>query len=324
MRQAQQLNPKAIGERPARLRVAIRGAAQGVGFRPFIYRLATELGLAGWVNNSSQGVFIEVEGSQGELRSFLLRIEREKPPRSFIQSLESSYLDPMGFTGFEIRKSDSEGEKNAVLLPDIAVCSDCLGDISDPNNRRYLYPFTNCTNCGPRFSVIESLPYDRANTTMKKFVMCAECAEEYENPLDRRFHAQPNACPQCGPHLELWDGEGKILASRDRALGAAADAIRAGAIVAVKGLGGFHLVIDARNEEAVLRLRRRKHREEKPFALMYPSLDAIKADCEVSELEERLLLAPESPIVLLKRRGANPQSSTSSGRNPQSISPGNP
>jgi hydrogenase maturation protein HypF len=320
MRQARQLNPKAIGERPARLRVVLRGATQGVGFRPFIYRLATELGLAGWVQNSSQGVFIEVEGRQEELKSFLLRIEREKPPRSFIQSLESSYLDPKGFTGFEIRKNDSAGEKKAVVLPDIAVCSDCLGDISDPNNRRYRYPFTNCTNCGPRFSVIESLPYDRANTTMKKFVMCAECIEEYENPLDRRFHAQPNACPQCGPHLEVWEGEGKILASRDQALVAAADAIRAGAIVAVKGLGGFQLVIDARNEEAVLRLRRRKRREEKPFALMYSSLDAIKADCEVSEIEERLLLSPESPIVLLKRGKPNPRSAF---RIPQSIAPGN-
>src|SRR5262245_16060529 len=189
MRQAQQLNPKAIGERPARLRVAIRGAAQGVGFRPFIYRLATELGLAGWVKNSSQGVFIEVEGRQGELESFLLRIEREKPPRSFIQSLESSFLDPKGFTGFEIRKSDSAGEKNAFVLPDIAVCPDCLGDISDPNNRRYRYPFTNCTNCGPRFSVIESLPYDRANTTMEKLVMCAEYVEEYENSLDSSYTA---------------------------------------------------------------------------------------------------------------------------------------
>jgi hydrogenase maturation protein HypF len=304
-----------------RLRVAIRGAVQGVGFRPFIYRLATELGLAGWVNNSPQGVFIEVEGGRGELKSFLLRIEREKPLRSFIQSLESSFLDPKGFTGFEIRESYSAGEKTAFVLPDIAVCPDCLNDISDLNNRRYRYPFTNCTNCGPRFSIIESLPYDRANTTMKKFAMCAECAEEYENPLDRRFHAQPNACSQCGPHLELWNGEGKPLALRDQALLAAAEAIRAGAIVAIKGLGGFHLVVDARNEEAVLRLRQRKHREEKPFALMYPSLGAIKADCEVPKIEGRLLLSPESPIILLKRKKTNPQSAI---RNPQSIAPGNP
>jgi hydrogenase maturation protein HypF len=307
--------------RSLRLRMVIRGAVQGVGFRPFVHRLATELGLAGWVNNSPQGVFIEVEGDQVELKSFLLRIEREKPPRSFIQSLESSFLDPKGFTGFEIRESDSAGEKTAIVLPDIAVCPDCLNDISDLSNRRYRYPFTNCTNCGPRFSIIESLPYDRANTTMKKFVMCAECAKEYENPLDRRFHAQPNACPQCGPHLELWDGEGKTLALRDQALVAAADAIRAGAIAAVKGLGGFHMVVDARNEEAVLRLRRRKHREEKPFALMYPSLDSIKADCEVSEIEQRLLLSPESPIVLLKRRKPNPHSAF---RIPHSIAPGNP
>ncbi|MCI0390904.1 MAG: carbamoyltransferase HypF [Acidobacteria bacterium] len=307
--------------RSLRLRVVIRGGVQGVGFRPFVYRLATELGLAGWVNNSPQGVFIEVEGDQVELKSFLLRIEREKPPRSFIQSLESSFLDPKGFMGFEIRESDSAGEKTALVLPDIAICPDCLNDISDPNNRRFRYPFTNCTNCGPRFSIIESLPYDRSNTTMKKFTMCAECAAEYENPPDRRFHAQPNACPQCGPHLELWDHEGKILTSQHEALLAAADAIRSGVVVAVKGLGGFHLIVDARNEEAVLKLRQRKHREEKPFALMYPSLDTVKADCEVSEIEERLLLSPESPIILLKRRKRNPQSAI---RNPQSIAPGNP
>jgi len=304
-----------------RLRVIIRGGVQGVGFRPFIYRLATELGLAGWVNNSPQGIFIEVEGGREELNGFLLQIEREKPPRSFIQSLESSFLDPKGFSGFEIRKSESAGEKTALILPDIAVCRDCLNDISDPNNRRYRYPFTNCTNCGPRFSIIEALPYDRANTTMKKFTMCVECAEEYENPPDRRFHAQPNACPRCGPRLELWNGEGNLLASRDQALLAVAEAVRAGAIVAIKGLGGFHLVVDARNEDAVSRLRQRKHREGKPFALAYPSLDAIKADCEVSEIEERLLLAPESPIVLLKRRKLNPQSAI---RIPQSIAPGNP
>jgi hydrogenase maturation protein HypF len=304
-----------------RLRVVIRGAVQGVGFRPFVYRLATELGLSGWVNNSPQGVFIEVEGDRERLDSFLLRIEKEKPPRSFLQSLESSFLDPKGFAGFEIRKSDSVGEKTALVMPDIAVCPDCLTDISDPKNRRYRYPFTNCTNCGPRFSIIESLPYDRANTAMKKFVMCAECAAEYEDPLDRRFHAQPNACPQCGPHLELWGAGGKTLALQDQALLEAADAIRAGAIVAIKGLGGFHLAVDARNEVAVSRLRQRKHREEKPFALMYPSLDAIKADCEVSKIEERLLLSPESPIVLLKRIKTDPHSAF---RIPHSIAPGNP
>lgn len=289
-----------------RVRITIRGAVQGVGFRPFIYRLAIDSGLVGWVSNSAQGVFIEAEGSQQQLDTFLLRIEKEKPPRSFIQSLEFSFLDPLGYSTFEIRPSDESGEKTALVLPDIATCSDCLKEIFHPTNRRYLYPFTNCTNCGPRFSIIEALPYDRPNTTMQNFAMCGQCQTEYENPLDRRFHAQPNACPRCGPHLELWDRDGKIVASRHEALLAAADVIRRGGIVAVKGIGGFHLVVDARNEEAVLRLRRRKHREEKPFALMYPSLELVKAHCEVSDLEERLLLSPESPIILLRRKVRKP------------------
>ncbi|MCS7158064.1 MAG: carbamoyltransferase HypF [Blastocatellia bacterium] len=304
-----------------RLRISIRGAVQGVGFRPFVYRLATEMGLPGWVLNSVQGVFIEVEGSASELETFLLRIEREKPPRSFIQSLEYSFLDPVGYTTFDIRHSDESGEKTALVLPDIATCSDCLREIFDPTNRRYRYPFTNCTNCGPRFTIIEALPYDRPNTTMKHFAMCNECRSEYENPLDRRFHAQPNACPRCGPHLELWDGSGKVLAAYHDALVGAAEAIRGGRIVAVKGLGGFHLIVDARNDEAVVCLRRRKHREEKPFALMYPHLECVKEHCIVSELEERLLLSPESPIVLLRRKseGCAPRSAIS-----PSVAPGNP
>ena len=193
-----------------RLRVVIRGAVQGVGFRPFIYRLATEMALPGWVINSSQGVFIEVEGSAAQLDTFLHRVQTEKPPRSFIQSLESSYLDPLGFSGFEIRHSEESGVKTALVLPDMATCPDCLHDISDPANRRYQYPFTNCTNCGPRYTIIEALPYDRPNTSMKAFPMCDDCRAEYENPLDRRFHAQPNACPTCGPHLELWDRAGSV------------------------------------------------------------------------------------------------------------------
>jgi hydrogenase maturation protein HypF len=284
------------------LRVTIRGAVQGVGFRPFVYRLATELNLNGWVNNSPTGVFVEVEGATEKLNAFLLRLEREKPPRSFVQSLESSFLDSIGFTDFQIRPSDEAGAKTAVVLPDIATCADCLREIFDQENRRYLYPFTNCTNCGPRFSIIESLPYDRPRTTMKIFKMCAECLEEYENPLDRRFHAQPNACPKCGPHLELWNENGEILDSHHAALKNAADAIRDGKIVAVKGLGGFHLMTDAGNDEAVKELRKRKHREEKPFALMFPTLAAIEEICEVSEIERRLLASPESPIVLLKTR----------------------
>ncbi len=291
-----------------RIHIVIRGAVQGVGFRPFIYRLAKEMDLPGWVSNSTQGVFIEVEGPKERLDEFVLRIEKEKPPRSFIQSLEFSYLDPMGFTTFEIHTSSSEGMKTALVLPDIATCPDCLREVFDSSNRRYRYPFTNCTNCGPRFSIIESLPYDRPNTSMKNFPMCPECRKEYNDPMDRRFHAQPNACPICGPHLELWDEHGSMLAAVDDALLKAAEAIRDGKIVALKGIGGFQLLVDARNDEAVTRLRDRKHREEKPFALMYPGLESIRQDCEVSELEERILLSPESPIVLLQRKTHNPQS----------------
>jgi hydrogenase maturation protein HypF len=300
-----------------RLRVIIRGAVQGVGFRPFVFRLAEELGLTGWVNNSMQGVFIEVEGRRDRLQSFLLRIPREKPSRAFIQSLESSWLDPVGFTKFEIRESDATGAKTALILPDIATCPECLREVFDPANRRHRYPFTNCTHCGPRFSIIESLPYERPNTTMKRFTMCEACRAEYEDPRNRRFHAQPNACPACGPQLELWDRAGKVLAQRDAALERAMQAIRRGEIAAVKGLGGFHLLVDARNDQAVRRLRGLKHREEKPFALMAPSLASVRALCEVSDTEERLLTSPESPIVLLRRRG------DTSGI-AKTVAPGNP
>jgi len=288
-----------------RLRVALRGAVQGVGFRPFIYRLAAEMGLTGWVLNSSQGVFIEVEGPVPRLKEFLLRIETDKPPRSFIQSLESSFLDPVGFPTFEVRESEDGGETSALILPDIATCADCRREILDPNDRRHRYPFTNCTNCGPRFTIIEGLPYDRGQTSMRAFEMCGDCRAEYDDPADRRFHAQPNACPVCGPWLELWDPRGEVLAGRDRALAAAAEAVRDGRVVAVKGLGGFHLMVDARNEDAVARLRRRKNREEKPFALMVPSIEWVEVHCEVSDLEARVLRSPESPIVLLRKKPAH-------------------
>lgn len=284
-----------------RLRVAIRGAVQGVGFRPFVFRLATEMQLPGWVSNTAAGVFIEIEGEPERLRDFLQRVEREKPAISFIQSLESAFLDPVGFSSFVIRES-SGGEKSVVVVPDIATCPECLADIADPKNRRYRYPFTNCTNCGPRYTIIESLPYDRPSTTMKKFGMCPECEREYKDPRNRRFHAQPNACPACGPHLVLWDSDGKQLAQTDDALLRAASEIRAGKIVAVKGVGGFHLMVDARNDAAVLKLRERKRREEKPFALMYQRVYAIRGDCEFDDQEERLLRSPEAPIVLLKKR----------------------
>jgi hydrogenase maturation protein HypF len=200
-----------------------------------------------------------------------------------------------------VRDSSEDGPKTAVILPDLATCSDCLREVFDPSNRRFRYPLTNCTNCGPRYSIIEDLPYDRPRTTMKHFPMCDACRAEYDNPADRRFHAQPNACPRCGPHLELWDAAGEVQAIHDDALRAAADALRRGDIVAAKGLGGFHLLVDGRNQEAVLRLRRRKLREEKPFGLMYPDLEWVRRDCEVSEAEVQILHSPESPLVLLRR-----------------------
>jgi hydrogenase maturation protein HypF len=303
-----------------RLRIVIRGAVQGVGFRPFVYRLAAEMKLPGWVSNSAQGVFIEVEGEKDALDQFLFRLQKEIPPRAFVQSLEFSFLDTIGFTSFEIRSSDSGGMKTALVLPDSSTCPDCLKDIFDASNRRYLYPFTNCTNCGPRFSIIEALPYDRPNTSMKKFKMCSHCQTEYHNPLDRRFHAQPNACPVCGPTIELWNDKGTVVAERHDALLQAVEAIRSGNTIAVKGLGGFHLMVDAGNDEAVGHLRKRKHREEKPLALMFPTLESIKLECEVDQFEERLLLSPESPIVLLKRLPVARRQSVITG----SVAPSHP
>ncbi|MBN1270529.1 MAG: carbamoyltransferase HypF [Kiritimatiellae bacterium] len=290
-------------ETRARLRITAQGAVQGVGFRPFVHRLAMNLALDGWVLNAPDGVTIEVEGPRDRLDMFLLRLEREKPPHAALYSLESAFLDPVGISGFTIRESLPAGPKTTTVLPDIATCPDCLRELFDATDRRYLYPFINCTNCGPRFSIIERLPYDRPNTTMKRFQMCDACRAEYENPADRRFHAQPIACPKCGPQLALWNADGKTTADRHAALLAAAAALSEGRIVALKGLGGFQILVDARNAGAVRRLRAHKQREEKPFALMYPSLDAARADCEVSPIEERLLLSSEAPIVLLCRRG---------------------
>mgnify|MGYP000848120225 CR=1 FL=1 len=288
-----------------RISIVIRGSVQGVGFRPFVYRVATELGLNGCVLNSQQGVFIEAEGIHNVLTNFLFRLQKETPPRAFIQSLEFSFLDPVGFSSFEIRTSDDTGVKSTILAPDIATCSDCSHEIFDPTNRRYLYPFTNCTNCGPRFTIMESLPYDRVNTSMRDFTMCPECLAEYNDPMNRRFHAQPNACPVCGPHVELWNEKGEIVAQRNDAILLAVEFLRDGKIVAVKGIGGFHLMVDGTNEAAVQTLRKRKRREEKPFAIMAPSLEDVKQLCFVSELEERLLSSPESPIVLLRKCDAN-------------------
>ncbi|UCH82941.1 MAG: carbamoyltransferase HypF [Candidatus Latescibacterota bacterium] len=299
-----------------RLRVVIRGAVQGVGYRPFVYGAATEFGLNGWVNNTPQGVVVEVEGVAATLDTFLNRLFRDAPPLASIQSIDHMYLDAVGFDRFEIRESISDGDKNTLILPDIATCGDCLRDVFDPGNRRFRYPFTNCTNCGPRYSIITALPYDRANTSMAIFDMCTECRAEYTDPLDRRFHAQPNACPSCGPHLELWDKSGRTTAIRDTALSEASNVVRSGGILALKGLGGFHLIVDARNDNAVRRLRRQKHRDQKPLAVMAPSPESAGELCRMQSEEERLLHSPASPIVLLPRRASAPVA--------PSVAPGNP
>jgi len=284
-----------------RAKAIVRGAVQGVGFRPFVYRLAKELNLAGWVSNSPAGVLIEIEGGGTSLREFLVRLEREVPPRATIQSLEFSFLDAAGYRDFTIRESDQDGAKTSCILPDIATCPHCLIELAQPSNRRARYPFINCTNCGPRFSIIEALPYDRANTSMRDFKMCADCEREYTDPADYRFHAEPIACPACGPQLAMWNKTGQVVGTQEDALRLATEDVRAGKIVALKGVGGFQLICDARNETVVRELRARKRRSEKPFALLYPSLEMAREHCRVSELEERLLLSAEAPIVLLQR-----------------------
>jgi hydrogenase maturation protein HypF len=294
----------------------IRGLVQGVGFRPFVYRLARELDLVGWVCNSAQGVLIEIEGLSKNLAVFLDRIQGEKPPNASIHTLDHRLLDVFGYTAFDIRPSDETGVTTIPILPDIATCQDCLSEVFDPGDRRYRYPFTNCTHCGPRFSIVESLPYDRPNTSMSGFAMCAQCCAEYADPLDRRFHAQANACPVCGPSLELRDRRGHAIASGDDALIEAAKAIRSRAVVAVKGMGGFHLMANALDYKAVRTLRTRKHRDEKPFALMMQSLESVHRYCETSDVENDLLMSREAPIVLLRRRRP--------GRLPEAIAPGNP
>ncbi|MBL1177420.1 carbamoyltransferase HypF [Pantanalinema sp. GBBB05] len=308
---------------PKRIRVQVQGVVQGVGFRPFIYHLATTLGLTGWVNNSPQGVSIELEGQLTQLEAFLEQLQRDNPLHANLQSLTVDWLTAIGYQQFEIRPSETTNSigKSACILPDLATCPDCRRELFDPANRRYRYPFTNCTHCGPRFSILRSLPYDRPNTTMHQFQMCPDCQLEYDNPGDRRFHAQPNACPHCGPQLTLWNRNGDILATHDTALLLTADAIRQGKIIALKGLGGFHLVVDARNEIAVQALRQHKHRPDKPLAVMYPDLESLQQHCYLSTVAIQLLQSPEAPIVLLPQIACDEPSVAAIA---PSVAPGNP
>ncbi|WP_290649233.1 carbamoyltransferase HypF [Aquisalimonas sp.] len=306
----------AAGELEVRWRFRLTGAVQGVGFRPFVYRLAQTLGLAGWVSNTAQGLVVELEGPQAAIAAFRSRLLSEAPAVARIDAVSIEAIQPQGTTGFVIRQSAEGGPRSVSVLPDLATCPGCLADIRDPANRRHRYPFTNCTHCGPRLSIIRALPYDRAATTMQGFTLCSACRAEYEDPADRRFHAQPNACPECGPQLALWDARGRELARSEAALGEAVARLCAGEILAVKGLGGFHLLADACNEDAVAALRQRKHRPAKPLAVMYPDLEQLERDCRVSPAAKALLGSPAAPVVLLPRR---PEAGLAVG-----IAPGNP
>ncbi len=305
-------------------RITITGVVQGVGFRPFVFNLAEELGLSGWVLNHSGGVDIEVEGPEADVASFIADLSAKAPPLAQIVSLEADVSTPRGHKRFEIRRSESVIGRYQLISPDVATCPDCLQELFDPKDRRYRYPFTNCTNCGPRFTIIEDIPYDRPHTTMRVFPMCGACQAEYDNPRDRRFHAQPNACPRCGP--EIWLLEAATLSrslapgeagpadppvtataqppntspTGEAALARVRDLLREGKILAIKGLGGFHLACDATNANAVRVLRARKKRPHKPLAIMVPGIDEVKALCKVSPMAERTLTSPQCPIVLLE------------------------
>ena len=285
-----------------RARIKLDGLVQGVGFRPFVYRVAREMELTGYVINDTSGVVIEVEGEEAPVDRFLVRLRSEKPPMAAFFSENITYETPVGFGAFEIRASEATGRNEAAILPDLSTCHACRRESASPSDRRYAYPFINCTDCGPRFTIIERLPYDRPNTTMKGFEMCADCAREYDDPGDRRFHAQPNACPRCGPRIWLADREGHRLAEGIDALADLAALISGGEIVAVKGLGGFHLVCDATNEEAVARLRRRKGRWDKPFAVMFKDEAQLQGYGDPGPEEWAALRLAARPVVLVPRR----------------------
>ena len=296
-----------------RSEILVRGIVQGVGFRPFIYLQANRRDLRGRVRNNTTGVLIEVEGDYGDIEQFIADIRSNPPPLSLIESVECNHhLAPADYADFLILESAHEtqaGEKFVPISADVSTCDDCLRELFDPQDRRYQYPFINCTNCGPRFTIIENIPYDRANTTMRDFEMCADCRAEYENPRDRRFHAEPTACPVCGPQLYLFSSDGlevgpDVVAAADT-VAFVQSLLLKGRIVAIKGIGGFHLACDALSAEAVERLRRRKYREDKPFAMMANSLEIIEQHCFVSEAERRLLLSERRPIVILEKRSSS-------------------
>ena len=283
-----------------RTEIKITGIVQGIGFRPFIYNLAKSHFIRGWVLNNEKGVFIDAESEDGNLERFIQDIPKLAPPLARIESFDVRYIEPLGYATFEIKKSEEAQEKFVLISPDVATCDQCLSELFSPQNFRYQYPFINCTLCGPRFTIIKDIPYDRHKTTMAPFTMCPVCQKDYEDPANRRFHAQPNACSVCGPSLRLEDRNGKEVLGDP--IETTLKFFESGLILAIKGLGGFHLACDAKNQKAVSSLRSRKFREDKPFAVMCRDIEEVKEHCEVNEEEERLLLGIERPIGILKRR----------------------
>lgn len=285
-----------------RMRVDVDGTVQGVGFRPFVYRLARELELSGWVRNTVNGVAIEVEGGAPTVETFLRRLKGEAPASVRMDGMRTQVVPALDDRGFAIHRSTELGRPSLVIPPDLATCADCLRELADPTDHRFRYPFLTCTQCGPRYSLLTAIPYERSNTTMAGFELCSACRAEYESETDRRFHAEPIACPICGPRLCLWDEQGCEIAAEEGALQRAVALLDEGLIVAVKGLGGFQLWVDAQSEEAVRRLRDRKQRADKPFAVLFPSLEAVRDYCLLSPDEESLLCSPQAPIVLARKR----------------------
>ncbi|MBI3806810.1 MAG: carbamoyltransferase HypF [Nitrospirae bacterium] len=284
-----------------RAQVKIEGTVQGVGFRPFVFRVARELDLTGWIVNGGDGVMIEVEGAAEAVDRLLEMLRTACPPGAKIERLSARSIPAVGDSEFTIQPSHEAGAKHLAMSPDQATCADCVVELFDPKNRRFRYPWLSCAQCGPRFSMVTGVPYDRVNTTMSRFVLCGACRAEYEAPGNRRFHAESTACPACGPKLTLWGADGHVSAEGEEALQRTCRIIRAGGIVAVKGIGGFHLWVDAASEEAVQRLRASKRRPHKPFAVMFPSLEAIRTYCTLSPGEAEWLTSPEAPIVILQR-----------------------
>jgi len=281
--------------------ISVRGIVQGVGFRPFVYGLAVKHNLKGWVYNTSEDVKIEVEGNAEAVEKFVRELEIKAPPLAHIDNVNIEYKPPRHYRKFEIGHSQAQEGKYQLISPDIATCQPCLDELLNREDRRYRYPFTNCTNCGPRFTIIEDMPYDRPKTTMRSFQMCSQCQAEYDNPLDRRFHAQPNACPRCGPRVELVDNQGNLI-TESNPIAAASQFLKKGKILAIKGLGGFLLACDATSDTVVKTLRQRKKRSSKPFAIMVTDIDEAKNHCHVSPEEEDLLTSSQRPIVLMKWR----------------------